>query len=86
MPPSPPPFQVHHQPVAVEGKSRVGSLDNVKHRPGGGAKKVFNDVEYLRSVNGAQSRDRSRSGSRRQSASKVGREEREEEQGRGGGL
>ena len=31
-------------------KGKVGSLDNVKHRPGGGDKKVFNDVEYMKQV------------------------------------
>ena len=31
-------------------KGKVGSLDNVKHKPGGGDKKVFNDVEYMRQV------------------------------------
>ena len=31
-------------------KGKIGSLDNVKHRPGGGDKKVFNDVEYMRQV------------------------------------
>ena len=32
----------------IEGKSKIGSLDNVRHKPGGGDKKVFNDVDYLR--------------------------------------
>jgi hypothetical protein len=31
-------------------QTKVGSLNNVKHKPGGGDKKVFNDTEYLRQV------------------------------------
>ena len=30
--------------------SRVGSLKNVKHRPGGGDKKIFDDKEYLKQM------------------------------------
>ena len=60
----------------------MGSLDNVKHRPGGGDKKVFNDVEYLKMMNetpGAQLMVRSSSeapsnaSSRRESAVQVGK-------------
>ena len=56
----------------------MGSLDNMKHRPGGGDKKVFNDVEYLRQMSdttGAQlmakSATGSRDSSRRESAVQV---------------
>ena len=38
------------QKVTVKVQSKIGSLDNVKHKPGGGDKKVFNDVEYMRQV------------------------------------
>ena len=38
------------QKVKVKVQSKIGSLDNVKHKPGGGDKKVFNDVEYMRQV------------------------------------
>ena len=31
-------------------QGKVGSLANVKHKPGGGDKKIFNDVEYMRQV------------------------------------
>ena len=31
--------------------SRIGSLANVKHRPGGGDKKIFDDKEYARQMN-----------------------------------
>ena len=30
--------------------SRIGSLANVKHRPGGGDKKIFDDKEYTRQM------------------------------------
>ena len=36
--------------MKVKVQSKIGSLDNVKHKPGGGDKKVFNDVEYMRQV------------------------------------
>ena len=35
--------------------SRIGSLANVKHRPGGGDKKIFDDKEYARQMNSEQS-------------------------------
>ena len=38
------------QKVKVQVQSKIGSLANVKHKPGGGDKKVFNDVEYMRQV------------------------------------
>ena len=38
------------QKVNVKVQSKVGSLANVKHKPGGGDKKVFNDVEYMKQV------------------------------------
>ena len=34
--------------------SRIGSLANVKHRPGGGDKKIFDDKEYIRQMNSEQ--------------------------------
>ena len=58
----------------------MGSLDNMKHRPGGGTKKVFNDVDYLKQIgesSGAQLMAKSASGapssasSRRESAVQV---------------
>ena len=58
-------------------KGKVGSLDNVKHRPGGGDKKVFNDVEYMRQVSDHAvsitnaSGPGSLTGSRRESSSQV---------------
>lgn len=56
---------------AQQGK--VGSLANVKHKPGGGDKKVFNDVEYMRQVSDhAVSSEISLTSSRRESTSQVG--------------
>ena len=71
-------FQIENRKIDLKVKSKVGSLDNVKHRPGGGDKKVFNDVEYLRQMSdttGAQlmakSATGSRDSSRRESAVQV---------------
>lgn len=58
-------------------QSKIGSLDNVKHKPGGGDKRIFNDVEYMRQVsdNAASITNASGPGSltssRRESASQV---------------
>lgn len=38
------------QKIDVKGESKIGSLDNVKHRPGGGDKKIFDDKEYLKQI------------------------------------
>jgi hypothetical protein len=65
--------------IDLKVESKVGSLDNVKHRPGGGDKKVFNDIEYLKQMNdttGAQlmaksSGQNSECSSRRESAVQV---------------
>ena len=37
-------FQIENRKIDLKVESKVGSLDNVKHRPGGGDKKVFNDI------------------------------------------
>ena len=70
-------MQILDQKVQVQAKSKVGSLANVTHKAGGGDKKVFNDVEYLRQMSdtpgGALSNSASKSNSRRQSASQVSR-------------
>jgi hypothetical protein len=76
------PFQILDEKVSSKKvfESKVGSLANVKHRPGGGDKLVFNDKEYLRQMSettGAQlmaksmSGPSSRDGSRRESAVQV---------------
>ena len=41
-------FQIHHEKLEFKVASRIGSLANVKHRPGGGDKKIFDDKEYIR--------------------------------------
>ena len=41
-------FQIHNEKVEFKVGSRIGSLANVKHRPGGGDKKIFDDKEYIR--------------------------------------
>ena len=73
-------FQIENRKIQLNVQSKVGSLDNVKHRPGGGDKKVFNDIDYLKQVNempGAQLMVKSTSGapsnasSRRESAVQV---------------
>lgn len=37
-------------------QSKIGSLDNVKHKPGGGDKKIFDDKEYLKQMSGMTSK------------------------------
>lgn len=39
-----------NQKIEIKAQSKIGSLDNVKHRPGGGDKKIFDDKEYLKNV------------------------------------
>lgn len=34
----------------IKAESKVGSMDNVKHKPGGGEKKIFDDREYLKQI------------------------------------
>lgn len=34
----------------IKAESKVGSLDNMKHKPGGGDKKIYDDKEYLKNV------------------------------------
>ena len=67
-------LQILNEKVEVKvEKGKVGSLDNVRHRAGGGDKKVFNDVEYLRQTSAMHAAAGASSGSssRRQSASQV---------------
>lgn len=32
----------------IKAQSKIGSLDNVKHKPGGGDVKIFDDKDYLK--------------------------------------
>lgn len=41
-------FQIENKKIELNVQSKVGSLDNVKHRPGGGDKKIFDDKDYLK--------------------------------------
>ena len=56
-------------------QGKIGSLANVKHKPGGGDKKIFNDVEYMRQVSDNAvlpvSGQGSLTSSRRESSSQV---------------
>lgn len=40
----------------MKAQSKIGSLENVKHRPGGGDKKIFDDKDYLRQMSGCTSK------------------------------
>lgn len=46
------PWQIQEQKLDFKDKasSKVGSLNNVTHRPGGGEKKIFDDKDYLRQM------------------------------------
>lgn len=43
-------FQIQTHKLDIKAQSKIGSLDNIKHRPGGGDKKIFDDKEYLKNV------------------------------------
>ena len=62
--------------MKFEVGSRIGSLANVKHRPGGGDKKIFEDKEYMRQISESQVRSgpASLTGSMVGSSSQVQRE------------
>ena len=64
--------QIIEHKIDLKVESKIGSLANIKHKPGGGDKKVFNDVEYLRQTSSTlHSNNISRTGSRRESATQV---------------
>ena len=64
--------QIIDQKIELKVESKIGSLSNIKHKPGGGDKKVFNDVEYLRQTSAnVQSSNVSRTSSRRESTTQV---------------
>lgn len=46
------PFQIENKKLDFKDKaaSKVGSLNNVTHKAGGGDKKIFDDKEYLKQV------------------------------------
>lgn len=43
-------FQIQTHKVEIHATSKVGSLNNVKHKPGGGEKKIFDDKDYLKNI------------------------------------
>lgn len=44
--------QIENQKLDFKAQSKVGSLDNVKHKPGGGEIKIFDDKEYIKQLSG----------------------------------
>jgi microtubule-associated protein tau len=48
-------LQIESQKVEFKAESKVGSLANVKHRPGGGDIKIFDDKLYLKQKSGGTS-------------------------------
>lgn len=36
--------------MEIKGQSKIGSLDNIKHKPGGGDKKIYEDRDYIRQM------------------------------------
>lgn len=34
--------------MEIKATSRIGSLDNTGYKPGGGAKKIFDDKDYMK--------------------------------------
>lgn len=43
-------FQIQTHKLDIKAQSKIGSLDNIKHRAGGGDKKIFDDKEYLKNI------------------------------------
>jgi hypothetical protein len=48
-------LQIENQKVEFKAQSKVGSLANVKHKPGGGDIKIFDDKIYLKQISGGAS-------------------------------
>lgn len=44
--------QIENQKLEFKAQSKVGSMDNVKHKPGGGDIKIFDDKEYAKQMSG----------------------------------
>jgi hypothetical protein len=43
-------LQIINEKLEVKAESKIGSLDNVGHKPGGGEKKIYDDKEYLKNI------------------------------------
>jgi microtubule-associated protein tau len=48
-------LQVESQKLEFKAESKVGSLANVKHKPGGGDVKIFDDKVYLKQISAGAS-------------------------------
>jgi microtubule-associated protein tau len=48
-------LQIENQKLEFKAQSKVGSLANVKHKPGGGDIKIFDDKIYLKQISGGAS-------------------------------
>lgn len=66
-------LQIEEQKLDIKAQSKIGSLDNVKHRPGGGDKKIFDDKEYLRQMSATSSQQGDIGSSRSSRAPSEGR-------------
>lgn len=55
--------QIETKKIDLKVESKIGSLENVKHRPGGGDKKIFDDKDYLKQMSAISSENQSLSGS-----------------------
>lgn len=55
------PGQIENQKLEFKAQSKVGSMDNVKHKPGGGDVKIFDDKEYIKQMTGQSPLPESRS-------------------------
>lgn len=51
-------LQIESQKLEFRAQSKIGSLDNVKYKPGGGDVKIFDDKTYLKQISGAGSEGR----------------------------
>nr|CAD7434795.1 unnamed protein product [Timema monikensis] len=49
---------IESQKLEIKAESKVGSLSNVKHKPGGGEKKIFDDKTYLKQISSGSSEGR----------------------------
>lgn len=45
-------LQIEDQKLEIKAQSKIGSLDNVKHKPGGGEVKIFDDKSYIKQTTG----------------------------------
>lgn len=48
-------FQIESQKLEFKAQSKIGSLDNVKHKPGGGEVKIFDDKTYIKQISATTS-------------------------------